>query len=288
MKTIVRRVLIGGIVLFVLAYVAVIAYMAINEAEQVYAGASIDDRQYWLPATDAGFPWDTFRGLAPDGVGVTLLESRLHDDPMAPWAVFFHGNGVVLGGSNCVQRYELLRAAGFNVLAVEFRGYGVSRGFGPPSESGLYADALGGLTYLTDSLGVDPSQIVAYGWSFGAGIATYLAEEKHIGGLVTEGAFTSLPDHAAEILPWLPVRLIMRNRFDNLERAENLSLPWLLFHGRTDSIAPFSHAETLEAASTGARLTPLNAGHFDGVLANRDVALAALRLFAAEIQSHRE
>ena len=102
---------------------------------------------------------------------------------------------------------------------------------------------------------------------------------------MTEGAFTSGPDVVADLIPWLPWRLILRNRFDNLERAESLLLPWLVFHGRNDTLIPFSHAERLVAASQWARLVPLDAGHQDGVMADRDVALAALREFAAEISA---
>jgi len=273
----------GGVSVVVLAYGAAIGFMVLNEQRMVYPGANIVDSLRWLPAVDAGVPWDTVRVLAHDDVSVMLLESRLDDDQPGPWAVFFHGNGGLLGGPGSVQRYGLLREAGFNVLAVEFRGYGMSRGVGPASESGLYADALGGLSYLTDSLGVDPTQIVAYGWSLGAGLATYLATHGPMGGLVTEGAFTAGPDLAASLYPWLPVQLLMRNRFDNLRRAETLQLPWVVFHGRADTVVPFSHAERLIVASKWARLIPLEAGHNDGVMADRDVALSALSAFAEEV-----
>jgi len=273
----------AGIRVIVLTYVLAIGLLVLSETRMVYPGARTVVSSNWLPAADERVPWDTVRVLAADGVPVMLLESRLDDEGTGPWAIFFHGNGGVLGRGSSVERYALLREAGFNVLAVEFRGYGVSREVGPPFEVGLYADAMGGRNYLVDSLGVEPARVIAYGWSLGAGVATYLATEGHVGALVTEGAFTSAPDVGADLYPWLPVRLMMRNRFDNLARAEVLAVPWVVFHGRADTVVPFSHGERLRAASERARFFPLDAGHNDGVIADRDVALAALHALAEEV-----
>ena len=76
----------------------------------------------------------------------------------------------------------------------------------------------------------------------------------------------------------------MRTRFDNLTRAGTLELPWLVFHAREDVVIPFHHGLALADAGRGAEFVPLDAGHNDGVLADRDLALAALRGLAGRLQ----
>jgi dipeptidyl aminopeptidase/acylaminoacyl peptidase len=254
-----------------------LVFLVARETALVFPGAGSVAAEWALPA-DPTLDWDSTRVLADDGVPVFLLTAP-HPDagPETPWAIYFHGNGGLVGTPGSIGRYRLLHEAGFSVLAVEFRGYGVSAHAGKPSESGLYADARAAWDHLTTDLGVDPGRIVIYGWSLGSGPATYLADEFDAAALITEGAPTSAPDRAAELYPWVPVRLLMRTRFDNLARARTLQLPWLLFHGRNDVVIPFHHGVALAEADRDAELVPLVAGHNDGVLAERERALEALR-----------
>lgn len=283
MKRGIRYGLSGVAGLALAAYLGAVGFLMAREDTMVFSGAGRTGARGAVPAAGTGLTWDSVRVRADDGVPVFLLESRLGDPAADPWVIFFHGNGALVGDRGCVERYRLLREAGFDVLAVEFRGYGESAPAGPPSEEGVFADARAAWTYLTSSLGVDGGRIVVYGWSLGSGPATYLAVEKHPAGLITEGAFTSLPDIGADRYPWMPVRAVMHTRFDNLRRAPDVSVPWLIFHGRSDEIVPFSHGEALEEAAPDARLIPLGAGHDDGVTGDRDIALATLRKLSAEI-----
>jgi pimeloyl-ACP methyl ester carboxylesterase len=269
-------------VLLVLGYGAAIAFLKVNEDSMVFSGAALGEGWGPVPDDSVTIPWDSTRVTASDEVPVFLLESRLEDRPAAPWVIFFHGNGLLVGSPGCVSRYRFLREAGFQVLAVEFRGYGMS-GAGAPSEEGVYADARAGWDYLTEDVGVDPERIVLYGWSLGSGIATQLASQVPAGGLITEGAFTALPAVGQAQYPWLPVSLIMKNRFDNLSRAETLSLPWLMFHSENDEVIPFSHAEALADVAEDARLITLHTGHGGGVGMAPDLARAAIRDFADQV-----
>jgi pimeloyl-ACP methyl ester carboxylesterase len=72
----------------------------------------------------------------------------------------------------------------------------------------------------------------------------------------------------------------MRNRFDNLDRAASLSLPWLLFHSRNDEVIPFSHGQTLAAAAPNVHFVELDGSHAGSVVQEEEVALSALRDFA--------
>ncbi len=270
----------GGALL--LMYSGAVGLLAFSETAMVFVSAGKRLAMRAVPPDNSGLKWDTLRVRDAEGTPVLLLESRLEHAMFRPWAIYFHGNAGFVGSRGNVERYHLLREAGFNVVAVEYRGYGASARLGAPSEEGVYRDARAAWRHVTGSLGIDPSRVVLYGWSLGSGAATMLAAEERPAALITEGAFTSLPDIGAAMYPWVPVRLIMRNKFDNLERASRLSVPWLLFHSRNDDVVPFAHGQALAAAASHIRFVQLTAGHEDGVLADREVALAALRTLARQ------
>lgn len=278
-----RNLIAAGAGTLLLGYSGIIGFLAFNETSMVYASAGEGKRGRPVPADDAGIPWDTLRVRAEDGVPVFLVRSTIDSADHRPWAIYFHGNAGMVGSRGNVARYQLLRDAGFNVLAVEYRGYGASAGSGTVSEAGINLDARGALAFLTDSLRVPRGRIVTYGWSLGSGPAARLAADGGLAAVITEGAFTSLPDVGAQLYPWVPVRLVMRNRFDNRALAASLTVPWIVLHGRNDREIPFAHGQALAAASAAARLVPLDADHDDGVLSDRDVALAALRALARQM-----
>lgn len=276
------RYVIRGLVVLLMFYVAAAGLLATREDSIVFRGATFEAPRGLVPPITDGLPWDSLRIEADDGSRVFLLESTFADPAKVLWALFFHGNGGLVGSPSSVGRYELLREAGFNVLAVEFRGYGASAAAGPPSEDALYADARAGWRYLTGTLGISPDRVIVYGWSLGSALATHVAAESAPAAVVTEGAPTSLVDVGAARYPWFPVRWIMRSQFDNLERSMHVSSPWLILHGRWDVDVPFHHGQALADAARNGRLVPLNAGH-DGVTVDRDVALGALRELAQQV-----
>lgn len=161
--------------------------------------------------------------------------------------VFFHGNG----GNHltAAQLAAPLAAEGYGVLVASYRGYGDNPG--SPSQRGLVND---GLAFL--KLGrqlVPQAPIYLFGYSLGAGVALEIAANERVAGVVTLGAFTSVPALAPRI-----TRPFIVDRFDNLRTITQVEEPLLLMHGTRDPIVPFAHAERLRAASAGrARLVPL-------------------------------
>jgi fermentation-respiration switch protein FrsA (DUF1100 family) len=172
------------------------------------------------------------------------------------------------------------------VLAVEYRGYGASEKT-QPTEAGLYADARAAWRHLTEVRGVPASRAVLYGYSLGGAVAVQLAGEMSPAGLITEGAFSSAAAWVHFHYPWMPAALaglVMRNRFESLEKATSLSLPWLLFHGRRDHITPFSHGEALAGTTAGVRrLVPLECGHEDAIEIESDQMERTLKEFVGEL-----
>lgn len=172
--------------------------------------------------------------------------------PGRPTLVYFHGNADGLTGSLRVTRG--LAAAGYGLLLATYRGYDGNPG--RPSEAGFYADARAALDWLTRR-GVPPSAAVAAGNSLGSGPATEVAAALPLAGLVLISGYTSLPDVAAGAYPFVPVRLLMRDRFDNLGKIGRVTAPVLVLHGTADGVIPFGHAAALAAAAgERARLVP--------------------------------
>lgn len=279
MRRATRYGLIGGLALLAVGWLTAVTVLVVNEEDYVFGGARRLDVTGALPPDSLGLSWDTVRVSAADGVGILLLE--VGTDPDAPWVIFFHGSGASLGSTGMVDRYEFLRETGFNVLAPEYRGYGLSQEVAP-TEEGVYADARAAWSHLR-SKGVEPGRILLYGFSLGSGPAVQLATEKDAAGLVTEGAFISIPAWARAEHWWLPAELVMKNRFANLKKVDRIRVPWLLLHGRRDESVPLRHGEAL-AAAAGARLVTLEGRHRDAVLSEPDRAREALERFWGEVR----
>lgn len=136
------------------------------------------------------------------------------------------------------------------VMNFDYRGYGKSEG--KPHEKGLVADGIAAQKWLADKTGRKPEEIVLIGRSIGGGVATAVATSEGAKSLILQSTFTSLPEAASNHFPWLPVKVVMRNRFNSLAKLPNYSGPILLSHGTADRVVPYSHGEQLyEVARPG-------------------------------------
>ncbi|HEC17662.1 MAG TPA: alpha/beta hydrolase [Sedimenticola sp.] len=175
--------------------------------------------------------------------------------------LFFHGNAGNI--SHRLDSVGLFHRLGLNVLIFDYRGYG--RSSGKPSEAGLYRDAEAAWRYLTGERATPADEIVLFGRSLGGAVAVWLAGRVRPAGLIVESSFTSVPDMGAEIYPWLPVRLLARNRFDSRARIGGVKVPVLIIHSRQDEIIPFRHGRRLfEAAAEPKQFLEIAGGHNDG------------------------
>ena len=167
-------------------------------------------------------------------------------DPGAPTIVIFHGNA----GTQWSQ-LAAFAARAWGILLPAWRGYAGNPG--APSETGLYADAAATLRHAA-GLGLRSEDIVLYGESLGTGVATQVA--AHSSGwraLVLDAPYTSVADRAAETYPWVPVRTLIRHRFDTAERIARVTAPILILHGTADRVIPVSHGRALAALVPQAR-----------------------------------
>lgn len=153
-----------------------------------------------------------------------------------------HGNA-----GNITHRAETIglwqRYLNVSFCIYDYRGYGRSEG--SPNELGVYADERAAYQWLTDEKRVAPSDIVLYGESIGAAVALELAMNVPIGALILESPFTSAVEMGERTMPWIPVRRLMRNRFESIDKIANYHGPLLVTHGTRDSIVPFEMGERL-------------------------------------------
>jgi hypothetical protein len=162
------------------------------------------------------------------------------------YVLYCHGNGEDVAALGPYM--DVLRARHrVSVFAFDYRGYG--RSAGKPDEAGVLDDGRAAQQWLAQKAGIPPSQVVLWGRSIGGAVAVQLAAELGAGGLILERTFTSLPEVAAYHYPWLPVRRLMRNRFDSLARIGDYRGPMLQSHGTADEVVPFALGQTLYAAA---------------------------------------
>jgi len=177
--------------------------------------------------------------------------------------LFSHGNA-----GNIAARLDSLRifhALGINVLIYDYRGYGQSSG--QPSEQGLYRDVEAAWKWLTETRGQAPERIAVFGRSLGAAVSAHVATRQRVGCLILESAFTSVPDRAAEIYWWLPVRWLARIRFDTRSHLQSVESPVLIVHSREDEVIPFDHGRKLaETAGQNAGFLEIEGDHNTGFL----------------------
>lgn len=236
-----RRVLIKTLRIVGMGYITVLVALVVMETRLVYPGA------YMHTGPVRSNPaLQTVSYQSQDGV---QLEGRLLDrDPNKPIVLYFHGNGEkAIWLDNWLLR--LAEEFDANVMAAEFRGYGEDGE--TPNESGVLADCFAAREFLMDHYGVGADEIILYGRSLGGGCAAALASEGGAKALVLERTFDRLVDVAAGRYPIIPVRLLMRNRYDSMARLQAYRGPLVQLHGTSDQLIPIQHAKRLfESART--------------------------------------
>ncbi len=229
----------GWLIAAFVAYLAVVALVFVFQRSLQY-----------FPSTDARDAAERTGGLmqtvtyrTEDGLEIAGWFHPPRDG--LPTLVRFHGNGGQHGDrAGAMQPYM---ARGYGVLLAGYRGYGGNPG--KPTEDGLYADGRAALAWLAGQ-GIEAGSVVLYGESLGTGVAVQMATEHAVAGLVLEAPFTSAVDVGQAVYRWLPVRLLMWDRFDNASKIGRIAAPLLLMHGDADRVIPIHFGRRLfEAAN---------------------------------------
>jgi uncharacterized protein len=277
LKRIARLVLFGsGVTVLVMALA--IMWLKAHEDELVFAAAR--SRQHLLTVLPADA--ELAAVAMPNGTQLASLVYRAAgraDDGF--WVLHLHGNADSTFSPWQVRHCEALRRSGFNVLEIDYRGFGATPG--QPSEAGMYEDSEAAYQDLLRR-GVPPNRIILLGHSLGSGPAVLLATRHKAAALVVFGAFTSIPDAAADRYPYLPVRLAVAIQFNSLARIGGVHMPVIIAHSRADTLVPYAHALKLFAAANQPKhLITFEVpngdgfgGHVDALFEHVDVLRSAL------------
>ncbi len=178
--------------------------------------------------------------IAPsDGVELHALHFTV-TEPRGT-VLFFHGN------TGSLRRWgkhaALFTRHGYNVLMMDYRGYGKSRG--PMSEAALHQDAQRWYDHLKAQEA--EGRIVVYGRSLGTGMAVPVAVNNRPRMLILESPFANLFDVARHQFYLLPYRWIMRYTFRSDKAIRRIHCPVFIFHGKRDPVVPYRSALDLYA-----------------------------------------
>jgi len=233
----------------------------------------VPGRTLTMTPTDVGMDYQDVFIETTDGV---TLHGWFIAGRSSQVLLFFHGNA-----GNISHRLDSLRQfqdLGLSVLIVDYRGYGQSEG--RTTERGIYRDADAAWRYLIEGRGIVASDILIFGRSLGASVAARLAAQHQPLALIVESSFTSVPDIAQDLYPWLPARWLSRLSHATREYVRDVQCPILVVHSRDDEIIPFRHGEAIFASANEPRtLLAIRGTHNDAFLQDARDYIGGLRAF---------
>jgi hypothetical protein len=213
-------------------YVALCGYLFVNQRQAIYLPRpTVLDN----PPPDSGY---ANLDIAVPGVGTVKDWWMAPASPGMPTVVFFHGNAG--DRTSFLELGMALHSHGWGAVLASYPGY--SGNPGSPSEDSLLADARATIAAIA------PGPVIVWGHSLGSGVAARMAGEGRVAGLVLESPYTSLPDVAARIYPYIPVHWLMLDRFETRAQVPNIHVPVLIFHGADDPQIPFAMGRELADA----------------------------------------
>ena len=257
-------------------WVLLVAYVYFTQASMLYL-PDLPGRQLNASPDNIGLEFEDVWLEASDGV---KTHGWFVPGASARTVLYFHGNAGNI--SHRLHTIRQFRDLGWSVLIVDYRGYGKSEG--RPREKGMYMDAQAAWAYLTDVRGIADADIVIFGRSLGGSVAAWLAWKNSPGALIVDSAFMSVPDVAADVYPWLPVRLLSRFKHATGSYVTAVDVPILVVHSRDDEIIPFHHGESIFAAANEPKsFLELRGGHNDAHFTSETIYVAGLQQFFESI-----
>ena len=168
------------------------------------------------------------------GAGPVLVST--HPNAGTNALIYFGGNG------EDVSRDMPGLAAAFPsdaICLLHYPGYGGSSG--SPSEHAILTDALA----LFDKVHAEHQDIVVIGRSLGTGVAVHVASLRPVSRLVLVTPYDSLGDIAAQDYPYIPVRWLLRDKFDSWKYAPQVTAPTRIIAAEQDEVIPRASTERL-------------------------------------------
>ena len=254
------------------SYGLLIAVVYFMQGRMLYL-SGVPGRTLTMTPSDVGMDYQDVSIKTADGV---TLHGWFIVGQSSQVLLFFHGNaGNISHRLDSIRQFQNL---GLSVLIIDYRGYGQSGG--RTTERGIYYDADAAWRYLTENRGIPANDIVIFGRSLGASAASRLAAQHQPLALIVESSFTSVPDIAQELYPWLPARWLSRFSHATRDYVRDVQCPVLVAHSRDDEIIPFHHGEAIFASANEPRtLLALRGAHNDAFLRDERAYIEGAQMF---------
>jgi hypothetical protein len=194
--------MITTLVVTAISFYVLLGVMLFFMQERMVFLARMPGRQLEATPRDAGFDYVDVNFETADGLSLHGWYVYAHN-PRGT-ILFLHGNAGNI--SHRLDSIAIFHELGLDTFIIDYRGYGQSEG--KPSEEGTYRDAEAAWQYLVTQRGKDPERIIMFGRSIGGAVAAWLATKHKPAALIVESSFTSAVDMAAQLYPFMPVRLI--------------------------------------------------------------------------------
>ncbi len=263
-----QKFLLPVIRVLVLAYIGLAIALYFGQSNMVF----MPNRDVLETPKSIGLKFEDIQITTKDNVNLSAWFVPAKDlDSIGKGVILFcHGNGGNIG--NRVSYLPIFKDLGLATFLFDYRGYGKSEG--QPSEEGTYQDVEAAWQYLTQERKIPAQKIIIYGESLGGAIASYIAQtttqqnpRNSAAGLILASTFTSISDRAAELYPFLPIRLLSKFSYNSIERLPNIKIPVLIIHSKEDEIIPFHHGEkNFQIANAPKKIVKLRGDHNSGFL----------------------
>ncbi|NBZ97498.1 MAG: alpha/beta hydrolase [Proteobacteria bacterium] len=229
-----RRIFLYFFLSSIILYASVCVYMYVFQRNFLYH----PDKNNYLRSEKLNA--DTKEISVPSTEGIAL-KAWFYKNPQNKYTVlFFHGNAGGLG--NRIYKLNELKNLNLNYLIISWRGFSGNKG--SPTEQGLYSDARSALKWLEKN-NISKSKIILYGESLGTGVAVEVGQNQKFAGIILESPYTSIVDAAKIYYPYLPVDLILKDKYLSLKKIKNINSPTLIMHGGADIIIPIAMGKKL-------------------------------------------
>ena len=211
--------------------------------------------------------------------GVRLSAWFIPRDNSSGVILFCHGNAGNI--SHRLETIQIFHELGVATFIFDYHGFGESEG--KPSEHGTYSDAEAAWQYLVQERKIHPNEIIIMGRSLGGSIAAWLAQNHNPSALILESTFTSVTDVAAKLYPYLPIRLLIRHKYNTVEYLSRVKCPVLIVHSRDDEMVPFTHGQRLfQTAKEPKQFLEISGAHNDGFLTSGRLYQEGIYAFISE------
>ena len=271
----------SGTAIFIIAilliagfYLAICLYLLFNQQNMIY------EPEHHIAATpdERGFEYESVTLTTEDNIKLDAW--YIPSAQNAGEILFFHGNTGNI--SHRFETIEMLHLMGYNVLIIDYRGYGLSEG--KPSEQGTFLDAKAALRYLVEERGIAEENVIVFGRSLGGAVATWLASQTRPKALVVESSFSSIPDLGSQQYPLLPINLLSKYQYDSKTHIQKVQAPVLIIHSPSDEVIPFNHGQLLyDNALSPKELLKIRGRHNDGFIYSGKVYLEGIKTFLSNV-----